>query len=167
VAVGDRIRGLGYDVLDIGLRSVELGLQAALGAVGLLRTGAEAVLGGPQPEVPQTSDEERPPARPSPPPPRPRVADQPPPEPPEPDHVDEGVTPVAEFAEPGAEDGAGAEIDVDEPWDGYDAMRAPEIQRALGAASPAALGAVRLYESMHKGRRSVLDAVDRRLAQTQ
>jgi hypothetical protein len=167
VAVGDRIRGLGYDVLDIGLRSVELGLQAALGAVGLLRTGAEAVLGGPQPEVPQTSDEERPPARPSPPPRPPRVAERPPPEPPEPDHVDEGVTPVAEFAEPGAEDGAGAEIDVDEPWDGYDAMRAPEIQRALAEASPAALGAVRLYESMHKGRRSVLDAVDRRLAQTQ
>src|SRR4051812_7197173 len=166
-----RIRGLGYDVVDMGLRSVEVGLQAALGAVGLLRTGAEAVLGGPQPEVPQTSDEERPPARPSPPPRRaPRTAPESPPEPPEPpepDHVDEGITPVAEFAEPGAEDGAGPEIDVDEPWDGYDAMRAPEIQRALAEAAPAALGAVRLYESMHKGRRSVLDAVDRRLAQTQ
>jgi hypothetical protein len=81
--------------------------------------------------------------------------------------VDEGVTPVAEFAEPGAEDGAGAEIHVDEPWEGYARMRAPEIQRALADAQPAALAAVRLYESAHRGRRSVLEAVDRRLAAAQ
>ena len=78
--------------------------------------------------------------------------------------MDEGITPVAEFAEPGAEDGVGPEIDVAEPWDGYGRMRAQEIQRALADAEPAALAAVRLYESANKGRRSVLEAVDRRLA---
>ena len=56
---------------------------------------------------------------------------------------------------------------MDEPWEGYSRMRAPEIQRALADAEPAALGAVRLYESTHRGRRSVLEAVDRRLAATQ
>lgn len=81
--------------------------------------------------------------------------------------MDEGVTPVAEFAEPGAEDGAGPEIEVAEPWDGYDQMTAPEIQRALADAEPAALAAVRLYESVNKGRSSVLEAVDRRLASVQ
>jgi hypothetical protein len=164
VALGRRIRGLSFDVLDMGMRSVELGLKAAQSAVGLLRAGAEAVLGHPEPAAPPSSDPAVP-ARPSPQPRRRPPA--PPPPPPEAEHVDEGITPVAEFADPGAEDGAGAEIEVDEPWDGYDRMRAPDIQRALADATPAALGAVRLYESANKGRRSVLEAVDRRLARVQ
>lgn len=85
------------------------------------------------------------------------------PAPPVEEHVDEEVVPVAEFAEPGAEDGAGAQLSVDEPWEGYDAMRVPEVRSRLTDADPALLAAVRLYESTHKGRRSVLDAVDRRL----
>jgi hypothetical protein len=164
VALGGRIRGLGFDVLDMGMRSVELGLKAAQAAVGLLRAGAEGVLGHPEPVTPPSSEREVP-ARPS---PRPRRRPPAPPPPsPEAEHVDEGVTPVAEFAEPGAEDGAGAEIRVDEPWEGYSRMRAPEIQRELSEAEPAALAAVRLYESTHRGRRSVLEAVDRRLARVQ
>jgi hypothetical protein len=165
VALGRRIRGLGFDVLDMGMRSVELGLNAAQAAVSLLRSGAEGLLGHPDPVAPPSSEPDVP-ARPSPPPPR-RRPPAPPPPPPEAEHVDEGVTPVAEFAEPGAEDGAGAEIRVDEPWDGYSRMRAPEIQRELAEAEPAALAAVRLYESTHRGRRSVLEAIDRRLAATQ
>jgi hypothetical protein len=164
VALGRRIRGLGFDVLDMGLRSVELALNTAQAAVGLLRAGAEGVLGHPEPVTPPDSD----PAVPVRPSPRPRRRPPaPPPRPPEAEHVDEGVTPVAEFAEPGAEDGAGAEIHVDEPWEGYSRMRAPEIQRELGDADVAALAAVRMYESTHRGRRSVLEAVDRRLAATQ
>src|SRR5689334_19972782 len=38
--------------------------------------------------------------------------------PPEPAHISEEPELVEEFAEPGAEDGAGAEVHVQEPWDG-------------------------------------------------
>ena len=87
---------------------------------------------------------------------------EPPPEA-EPVHVDTGVETVAEVAEPGAEDGAHAELSVEEPWEGYRRMNATEVQRALADAGPEALAAVRLYESTHRRRRSVLNAVDRRL----
>ena len=53
-----------------------------------------------------------------------------------PDHVDEEVVLVAEVAEAGAEDGAGPELHVDPPWDGYDEMTAPEIRDRLAAAIP-------------------------------
>jgi hypothetical protein len=81
--------------------------------------------------------------------------------------VDEEVVPVAEFAEPGAEDGAGAEIEVEEPWEGFDRLTAAEVQRALAGASTETLGVVRLYESMHRGRPNVLEAVDQQLARAQ
>jgi hypothetical protein len=165
VPVSERIRGAAYDAVDIGLRPVEMALHTALGAVGLVRTGAEALLGSPQPGFPVTREGDPVPAEPGPPPPRREPA--PPPEPPVPDHVDEGVTPVAEFAEPGAEDGAGPEIEIAEPWAGYDRLTVAEVQRALSEASPAALAAARLYESSHKARRSVLEAIDRRLAHAQ
>jgi hypothetical protein len=161
VAVGERVKGAGHDVVDIGLRAAEMGLQAALGAVGLVRAGAETLLGSERPV-----DAEREPV-PAEPPPPPREPAPPPPEPREPEHVDEEVVPVAEFAEPGAEDGAGAEIEVDEPWDGYDRLTAAEVQRALADASVEALGVVRLYESTHRGRPSVLETVDQQLARAQ
>jgi hypothetical protein len=46
-------------------------------------------------------------------------------------------------------------------------MRAPDIARALADADAATLGAVRLYEAMHKQRRGVIEAADRRLARAQ
>jgi hypothetical protein len=52
---------------------------------------------------------------------------------------------------------------AEEPWEGYARMRAADVQRSLRDASPEALAAVRLYESTHKNRRTVLSAVDRRL----
>ncbi len=70
---------------------------------------------------------------------------------------------VAEVADPGAEDGAGAELRVDEPWPGYARMRVREITDRLGAESDEAVLAVRLYEVVHKNRRGVLDAVEREL----
>jgi hypothetical protein len=75
----------------------------------------------------------------------------------------EPSTLVAEFAEPGAEDGAGAELRVDEPWTGYASMKVADISDRLSAASSEALLAVRLYEATHKNRSGVLRAVEREL----
>jgi hypothetical protein len=84
--------------------------------------------------------------------------------PPPPAHVDRGPVVVAESADAGAEDGAGAEVNVGEPWDGYSALTAKEITAQLATASTATLAVVRLYESAHRNRRTVIAAVDRRLA---
>jgi len=103
--------------------------------------------------------------RPAPPPvqavpaPRERVADL---EPEEPVHVDTEPELVAEFAEPGAEEGAGPEIHVDEPWDGYRKMAAADIRERVLVGSPEEIAVVQLYETMHRKRRTVLDAVERR-----
>ena len=93
------------------------------------------------------------------------VVDAPPAVPDEliPDHVDEEVVLVAETAEEGAEDGAGPELHVDPPWDGYDRMTAATIRDRLVAATAAEAAAVELYEATGKSRRSVLEAAERAL----
>jgi hypothetical protein len=78
-----------------------------------------------------------------------------------PDHVDEEVVLVAEVAEEGAEDGAGPELHVDEPWEGYDRMAAVEVCDRLTAATAELAAAVELYESTRRSRRSVLEAAGR------
>jgi hypothetical protein len=95
----------------------------------------------------------------------PVVTDPPPSVPDEliPDHVDEEPVLVAEAAETGAEDGAGAELHVEPPWDGYERMSAADIRDRLAAASATEAAAVELYESTHRSRRSVLDAAERML----
>jgi len=80
-----------------------------------------------------------------------------------PDHVDEEVVLVAEVAEEGAEDGAGPELNVEEPWDAYDEMTAPEIRARLAGADPVVAAAVNLYETTHKSRRTVIEAAERAL----
>src|SRR3954447_24340956 len=90
---------------------------------------------------------------------------EPQPEPEEPVHVDTEPELVAEFSEPGAEDGAGAEIHVAEPWDGYKRMRVADIQERVAVADAATLAVVQLYEGSHRGGRSILDAVERRSKQ--
>jgi hypothetical protein len=80
-----------------------------------------------------------------------------------PDHVDEEPVLVAETAEEGAEDGAGPELRIDPPWDGYDEMTAADIRDRLAAATPVEAAAVELYESAHKSRRTVVDAAARAL----
>jgi hypothetical protein len=79
----------------------------------------------------------------------------------EPAHIDDEPELVAETAESGAEDGAGAEVDVDQPWPGYDEMTAPDIEDRLQAEGPEAAAAVSLYEASHKGRASILEAASR------
>ena len=68
---------------------------------------------------------------------------------------------VAEAAETGAEDGAGAEVAVEEPWPGYDEMSASDIEDRLVTEGAEAAAAVSLYEATRKGRAQVLEAATR------
>jgi hypothetical protein len=81
----------------------------------------------------------------------------------EPLHVSEEPELVREEAEPGAEDGAGAQLTVIEPWSGYTRMNARDVIARARQASPAELATVRLYEARHRSRQTVLAAVDRQL----
>jgi hypothetical protein len=81
----------------------------------------------------------------------------------EPVHVSEEPALVDEIAEPGAEDGAGPEIHIDEPWEGYGQMTAKQVIERLNAASPAELAAVQLYEGSHRRRQTIVKAVQRAL----
>jgi hypothetical protein len=81
----------------------------------------------------------------------------------EPTHVDEEPELVAEAAEAGAEDGAGAEVAVDEPWPGYNEMQAPDIEDRLVTEGPETAAAVSLYEASRKGRASILEAASRNM----
>ena len=69
---------------------------------------------------------------------------------------------VAELAEPGAEEGASAAVEVEEPWGGYDDLTAEEAIARIGGADAAELAVVELYERSHKQRRTVLTAAERR-----
>jgi hypothetical protein len=71
---------------------------------------------------------------------------------------------VAEVADPGAEDGAGAELHIEEPWPGYRRLSAAEIIDRLAAQDEAALSVLVLYESANRARTTVLRAAERELA---
>jgi hypothetical protein len=81
----------------------------------------------------------------------------------DPVHVSEEPELVEQLAESGAEDGAGATIHVNEPWTGYEQLRAEDVIDRLAGASPAELAAIQLYESGNRGRVTVLAAVEREL----
>jgi hypothetical protein len=70
---------------------------------------------------------------------------------------------VEELAEPGAEDGAGPEVHVEVPWDGYERMNAKDVIARLAGSTPAELAAVALYEHGNRRRHTVLAAVEREL----
>lgn len=94
-----------------------------------------------------------------------RRVEEPQPVPPaeEPTHVSEEPELVAEFAESGVEDGAGPELHIREPWDGYRDMSARQVTARLGDASTAELAAVQLFESSTRSRQTILSAVARQL----
>ena len=162
--------------------SLEAAKQAGSLAVSVARTVAEPVFGRherngwhgsttapPPPPAAPAPARERPPAAPAPPTapaqqPRPTVVAAPdePPEP-EPEHVDREAVVVAESADADAADGAGAQIRVDEPWDGYRRLNAKDVVAQLATADPATLAVVRLYETANRRRRTVLAEIDRRL----
>ena len=81
----------------------------------------------------------------------------------QPVHVSEEPELVREVAEAGAEDGARAAITVAEPWNGYGRMSAKDVIARARTGNAAELAAVRLYESRHRSRQTVLAAVDRQL----
>jgi hypothetical protein len=80
-----------------------------------------------------------------------------------PEHVSEEPELVAETAEPGAEEGAGASVTVREPWEGYASMNARTVISRLAQATAAELAAVELYEGAHRARSTVLEAAEREL----
>ena len=53
---------------------------------------------------------------------------------------------------------------ADEPWPGYDELTVGEIDEALRAADGDVVTRVRAYERAHKGRKSVLQATERKTA---
>ncbi len=108
-----------------------------------------------------------PPAPPPTPPPAPPPTPPPPPPEPAPPHISTEADLVAENADPGAEDGAGAEVHVAEPWEGYRQLRAADVVDRITGADSAALAAVELYELSSRRRQTVLNAVARELERTQ
>ena len=80
------------------------------------------------------------------------------------DHVDTGEELVAEVADPGAEDGAGPQIRVGEPWPGYDELSAAQVTERIPRLSDAELTLVQLYEGSHAERAHVLRAAEEALA---
>jgi hypothetical protein len=80
-----------------------------------------------------------------------------------PAHVSEEPVLAEERSEPGAENGAGAEVRVQEPWEGYDQANAREVIAKLATADSAQLASVQLYEGGHKRRQTILAAVEREL----
>ena len=107
----------------------------------------------PVPSPLQARGRRRRPARREPPPPRQDRAKE----------VDEEPVLTAEFAEEGAEEGAGPVVHVDEPCKGYGDMKFGEVTDRLATATPTELAAVKLYEGSHRKRSSVLRDVERRL----
>jgi len=146
---------VGVRATRLWLRAAEETLAVAANATGQLIDAA--------PRAPQPPREPAAPQAPEPEPPRAPV------EPlgtlvgSDPAHVSEQPELVEEFAEPGAEAGAGAEVRVDEPWHGYGQMNAKDVIARLTVASPAELAAVQLYEGGNRGRQTILAAARRAL----
>ncbi len=82
---------------------------------------------------------------------------------PEPAHVSTELELVEEVAEPGAEDGAGAQVRIDEPWPAYRSLKARDIIARLPSATREELATVELFELAHANRRSVVVAAQRAL----
>jgi hypothetical protein len=82
---------------------------------------------------------------------------------PQPVHVSESPELVDEVADPGAEDGAGAQIRIAEPWEGYRAMKAADVIDRLASSSAEELATVELYELAGRNRKSVVAAAQKAL----
>jgi hypothetical protein len=82
---------------------------------------------------------------------------------PEPRHVDTEEVLVESVAEEGAQDGAGAQIRIAEPWEGYQHLRAADVVARARTATPEELAAVELFELAGRKRQTVISAVQREL----
>jgi outer membrane biosynthesis protein TonB len=92
------------------------------------------------------------------------TADYDTPAPVEPVHVSQDAELVEEVAEAGAEDGAGAQVNVAEPWDGYRQLKAADVIDRLSGASSEELAAIELFELFGRKRRTVIAAAQRELS---
>jgi hypothetical protein len=72
-------------------------------------------------------------------------------------HAEQAEEPVASV---GPETGAGPEIRLAAPWEGYDAMALDEVLGRLADADETLLAAVRLYESQGEARQAILLATE-------
>ena len=154
-----------------GSRALKVARRVAEPLVERRRSGSTETTPPPPPAVPPSradplrADVVRPsqPAADAPPPEAPAAVPDAPQEP-EPEHVDREAVVVAVSADPGADEGPGAQIHVDEPWAGYDELNVKQVGARLADASLETLAIVRLYESANRNRSTVLDAIDRKLA---
>lgn len=110
----------------------------------------------PPPPTPTRTRSPTPRPSPAPPPPEPAASA-------EPAHVSEGLEVVSETADSGAQDGAGAQLRIAEPWPGYGTMTARDVIDRLVSASREELAAVELYERSRRGRKTVVAAAERAL----
>jgi hypothetical protein len=171
---------VGTEAARLALSLTERVLVGAGRAIGLVdQDGAKAPEAERRPQPPTPEREPQPPAsepepqRPTPTPPAPvaeQVAVDYEAEPPTPldlteelaKSIDDQPELVEELADPGAEDGAGATVEIDQPWEGYSKMKADAVIARLREASAAELAMVELYEGAHKRRQTVLAAAARR-----
>ena len=120
----------------------------------------------PRPAPPAAREPAPPPMREPAPPPAREPTPPPSPEPvPEPAHVSSEPELVEAFSEPGAEDGAGAQVRVAEPWPGYRHLKARDVVARLPTATREELAAVELFELAGANRKSVVVAAQRALKQ--
>ena len=157
---------------EVAVCTLKLGAKATLTATEAVARGAgrvsdEVAWGRPAPPL---EDPPAPPAEPEIASPRPAgpppVTEEFEPEPesePEPAHVSEEPELIESIAEPGAEDGAGASVEIAEPWPGYRGLTAADVIARIGDATPAELAGIELYESAHRNRQTVLAAAQRSL----
>jgi hypothetical protein len=140
--------------LTVGL--LRLQVEGTKLALGLVREIVEADREqAPPPAPPQPRDNDRPP---------PAAREPEPVEPPEPAHIpEEEPELVAESADVDADDTATAELHVDEPWDGYRHLKADDVIARVSVASAEELAVIELYERTHRGRKSVIAAVEKQL----
>jgi hypothetical protein len=150
--------------LRIGARAARLSLYTAEETLRLTSALAGQAIRTVRPPKPKPAPARRPDPEPVRRPSRPPApAKAQPPAAPEPAHVSAEPVLVEEVAEPGAEDGAGPEVHVAEPWPEYRQMTAGDIVARIEQASRAELAAVQLYEQTHRARQSVLSTAERRL----
>lgn len=79
-------------------------------------------------------------------------------------HIDAEVSLVAESADDGASNGAGAHVHIAPPWERYRRMKAAEITERLTREADAVVSVVLLYEGMNQARKTVIAAAERELA---
>lgn len=82
---------------------------------------------------------------------------------PKPTHVSEEPELVIQSAGATADAVPGPEVRVEEPWEGYDRMKAADVRQRLVGADSEVAAAVRLYEGLRKKRTTVIRAADEQL----